>query len=91
MFEEMAEKVLNELAIKLEGMEELEVNLSEGVLTIKAQNGDYAINKHIATQSIWYSSPVSSLKYFILNGEIFVDKKNLQITLDKALFSDLLV
>ena len=88
-FDMEAESFLNELLVKLEEFQELEVRLEEGVLTIKAENGDYAINKHSITSSIWYSSPVSSLKYFALKDGVFVDKKNHTLSLEAALFEDL--
>lgn len=88
-FEEIAEDELFRIFEILEKDDNLEVNFSEGVLTIIAPNGEYAINKHLATKQIWFSSPVSSLKYFILQDGIFVEKKSLQLTLEEAIFTDL--
>lgn len=88
-FEILAEKALLELSVKLEEVEELEITLSEGVLTLQAPNGDYAINKHLASQQIWYSSPVSKLKYFIYQNGKFVEKKEGVLELEQALLQDL--
>ncbi len=88
-FEKLAEEELARISEMLEQDENLEVNLSEGVLTVKALNGDYAINKHMATQQIWFSSPVSHLKYFVLKDGKFLEKKSLQLTLEDAITIDL--
>ena len=88
-FEKVAEEELERIFEILEKDEDLEVNLAEGVLTIKALNGDYAINKHMATNQIWFSSPVSSLKYFVLHDGRFLEKKSLQLTLEDAITIDL--
>lgn len=87
-FEFEAEKHLSLIAEKLENNEDIEVNLQDGILTIKAKNGDYAINKHLATEKIWFSSPVSNLKYFSLKDGKFVDEKS-GIELEEALLKDL--
>ena len=89
-FEIVAIKMLNDLYEELDKMEELEVELTDdGVLTISAQNGEYVINKHFVTKQIWYSSPVSTLKYFnYITGE-FVERNNNKLTLQEALFNDI--
>lgn len=89
-FDIIAKKYLNDLYSELDLIEELEVDLTDdGVLTIAAENGEYVINKHFITKQIWYSSPVSSLKYFnYLNGE-FVERKDPALTLRQALINDI--
>ncbi len=89
-FEIIAQQFLQDLYEELELMEDLEVELTDdGVLSIKSQNGDYVINKHYVTQQIWYSSPVSSLKYFVYKNDNFVEKRNENLTLREALFNDI--
>ena len=91
MFEIEAEKFLLELVAKIEEkFEDVDVDFHEGVLSISTKQGNYAINKHSVTQSIWFSSPVSSLKYFILQNGVFVDKKNYNLTLEDAILNDLI-
>ena len=89
-FEIVAKKFLEDLYAELDLIEDLEVELTDdGVLTISAHNGDYVINKHFITKQIWYSSPVSSLKYFnYIDGE-FVERSNNKLTLKEALLSDI--
>ena len=88
-FEKLAEEELERIFEMLEKDETLEVTFADGVLTIKALNGDYAINKHMATEQIWFSSPVSSLKYFVFKDGKFLEKKSLQLTLEEAITIDL--
>jgi frataxin-like iron-binding protein CyaY len=47
------------------------------------------LNKHFVTKQIWYSSPVSSLKYFNYIDGKFLERNNQNLTLEKALFDDL--
>ena len=71
-------------------IENLEVDLADdGVLIITAPNGEYVINKHFITKQIWYSSPVSRLKYFnYIDGE-FVERNDCTLKLKDALMEDL--
>lgn len=89
-FEIIAQKFLEDLYEELDLMEDIEVELTDdGVLSIKAFNGDYVINKHYVTKQIWYSSPVSSLKYFIYKNGNFIEKNNNMLSLKEALFIDI--
>lgn len=89
-FDIIAKKFLNDLYSELDVFENLEVDLADdSVLTITAPNGEYVINKHFATKQIWYSSPVSRLKYFnYINGE-FVERNDNTLTLKIALMADI--
>ena len=89
-FDIIAKKVLNDLYSELDVLENLEVDLTDdSVLTITAPNGEYVINKHFATKQIWYSSPVSKLKYFkYINGE-FVERNDYTLKLKDALMEDI--
>lgn len=89
-FDIVSKKALLDLHSKVEDMEEIEAELTDdGVLSITAKNGEYVINKHFATKQIWYSSPVSSLKYFNFKKNRFVERNNPDLTLEDALFKDL--
>lgn len=89
-FDIIAKKYLNDLYMELDLIEDIEVDLTDdGVLTIVADNGEYVINKHFITKQIWYSSPVSSLKYFnYINGD-FIERKETNLTLKQALMNDI--
>ncbi len=45
---------------------QLDVEYSDGILSvvIEATNQTYIINRHAASQKIWYSSPFSGADYF---------------------------
>jgi frataxin-like iron-binding protein CyaY len=89
-FEIIAKKFLQDILLILEEMPDIEAELTDdGVLSIVANNGEYVINKHYITKQIWYSSPVSKLKYFIYSEDNFVDKNNPKLTLKEALLNDL--
>jgi frataxin-like iron-binding protein CyaY len=86
-FEAIAGKFLENLYDILSDREEIEVEISEGVMTIIAPNGHYAINLHNATKQIWYSSPISFTGKFSLKDGKFYDEKGREI--EERLFSDL--
>jgi frataxin-like iron-binding protein CyaY len=89
-FELIAKKTLEDLYEKLDKQESLDIELTDdGVLMISAPNGEYVLNKHFVTKQIWYSSPVSSLKYFNYIDGKFLEKNNRNLTLEQALFDDL--
>src|SRR5262245_28086510 len=72
-FESIAEHSLEELAELLELSDTkgvLEVEYSDGVLTITLpMNKQYVINRHRVTEKLWWSSPLSGAKYFVLDPE----------------------
>ena len=79
-FEEIAETVLNNLLDVLEAKDsdhDLDIDLLNGVLTIGLLNGqEYVINRHVPTQQIWVSSPLSGATHFDLQGEVFSTNSN---------------
>ena len=82
-FLELAEKTLIELADFIENNDEksiFDVEYSDGILNIEifGQNKIYVINKHGASQKIWFSSPVSGADYFSYHSQKrqWLDKNN---------------
>ncbi len=60
---------LAKLAEKVEAQDpsaKLDVEYSDGILTIiiEATAQSYVINRHAASQKIWYSSPITGADYF---------------------------
>lgn len=66
----LADECLEHISEVLQSMEDdspllEETNYGDGVLEIDCgDKGTFVINKHYATQQIWYSSPVSGAHYF---------------------------
>ena len=68
-FLELSGKTLIQLADFIENNDEksiFDVEYSEGILNIEvfASKQNYVINKHSASQKIWFSSPISGADYF---------------------------
>ncbi len=68
-FYTLAEAALTKLADDIEKMDKnsaLDIEYSDGILNIviESTGKTYVINKHSASQKIWYSSPVSGADYF---------------------------
>ena len=73
-FLELAQNSLIELADFIENNDEksiFDVEYSDGILNIEifGLNKVYVINKHGASQKIWFSSPISGADYFSWNFE----------------------
>ena len=71
-FEVFAEKILLKIADFIEDNDKdsiFEVDYIDGILEIKIfdRGQKYVINKHRASQKIWFSSPNSGAKYFVYN------------------------
>ncbi len=88
------ETVLNSLAGKIENRDKnskLDVEYSDGILTIviEATSQTYVINRHAASQKIWYSSPFSGADYFSFDeaSQNWLDSKG--EGLEEKLFSEL--
>ncbi len=69
----------------------LDVEYSDGILTIviEASAETYVINRHSASQKIWYSSPITGADYFSFDekSEKWLDAKGEE--LEVKLFSEL--
>jgi iron donor protein CyaY len=69
----------------------LDVEYSDGILTIaiEASSQTYIINRHAASQKIWYSSPITGANYFSFdeNSGNWLDSKSEELS--KKLFSEL--
>ncbi|MFT6106242.1 MAG: CyaY protein [Rickettsiales bacterium] len=68
-FLELSEKELIALADEIENNDAkslFDVEYSDGILNIEIFSSEqiYVINKHSASQKIWFSSPVSGANYF---------------------------
>lgn len=96
----MSDDTLNELADFFEEVfegienEDLDLNFSDGVMTIKLgpELGTYVINKQTPNRQIWLSSPTSGPKrYDFVNGQWIYshDNGNLYKLLEKELSSAL--
>lgn len=69
----------------------LDVEYSDGILKIivEASSQTYVINRHSASQKIWYSSPLSGADYFSFdaNSVKWLDSKGEELS--QKLFSEL--
>lgn len=93
-FLELAEETLINLADFIENNDEksiFDVEYSDGILNIEIfdENKFYVINKHSASQKIWYSSPVTGADYFAYDekNQKWLDKNNNE--LEKTLIDEL--
>lgn len=74
-FEIFAEKILLKIADHIEDNDEdsiFEIDYLDGILDIKifATGQKYVINKHRASQKIWFSSPNTGAKYFAYDANL---------------------
>lgn len=79
----LAEEILVKLADDIEEMDKdavLEVEYMDGILNIVIEETSqtYVINKHSASQKIWYSSPLTGANYFAYDAssQKWLDDKN---------------
>ncbi len=83
-FHNLCDEFLENLAEQIESKDKnskLDVEYSDGILTIKLEDSGktYIINRHSASQKIWYSSPFSGANYFSFN-EKWLDSKGEEIS-----------
>lgn len=83
-FLELSEKELIKLADEIENNDKnslFDVEYSDGILNINvfASNQTYVINKHSASQKIWFSSPISGANYFAFSNKKWLDDKNREL------------
>ena len=82
---------LSELIEATDKNSKLDVEYSDGILTIivEATSQTYIINRHAASQKIWYSSPLSGADYFAFdeNSAKWLDSKGEE--LEEKLSSEL--
>ena len=82
---------LTEAVEALDKNSQLDVEYSDGILKIvvEATKQTYIINKHSASQKIWYSSPLSGADYFSFDeaSENWLDAKGEELS--EKLFSEL--
>ena len=58
---------------------DLEIDYSGEVLNITTKIGQYVINRNIAAQEMWLSSPVSGPNHFAFDGENWLTKSNINL------------
>jgi iron donor protein CyaY len=92
----ISEKKLIEIADKIDEIDSQSIfdcDYADGILTIKSfDNGEtYVINKHSASQKIWFSSPISGADYFSYKmlEEKWLNDKGQDLT--KKLFSEITI
>lgn len=93
-FLELSEKALITLADFIENNDDksiFDVEYSDGILNIEvfASRKNYVINKHSASQKIWFSSPISGADYFSYDNESqkWLDKNSEELS--KILLNEL--
>lgn len=93
-FYTISDETLTKLADDVEGMDKeavLEVDYMDGILNIiiEETSQTYVINKHSATQKIWYSSPLTGADYFVYdeNSQEWLDDKKDELS--QKLFTEL--
>lgn len=93
-FLQRCENTLNKLSEELEKHDKnskLDVEYSDGILTIviESTSKTYIINRHGASQKIWYSSPFTGADYFSFdkNSQNWLDSKGEK--LEEKLFTEL--
>jgi iron donor protein CyaY len=94
-FLKRCEACLIELCQRIEEADknsQLDVEYSDGILSvvIEATNQTYIINRHGASQKIWYSSPFTGANYFSFDENLqkWLDSKSDE--LEQKLFLELL-
>ena len=83
-FLELSEKELISLADEIENNDPkslFDVEYADGILniTVFSSNQIYVINKHSASQKIWFSSPISGANYFSYSNQKWLDDKNREL------------
>lgn len=93
-FLSLCDSSLIDLFEKIENLDKnskLDVEYSDGILTIIVEETSqtYVINRHAASQKIWYSSPLSGADYFACDEQSkkWLDSKGQE--LEEKLFSEL--
>ncbi len=94
-FYELCESTLSKLleAIELKDKHSnLDAEYSDGILNIKIDetNQTFVINRHSASQKIWYSSPISGADYFSYDNNLAKWINSKQEVLEEKLLKELL-
>jgi frataxin len=91
VFHNVSESTLEELAESLyeleNSLDDFDVNVSQGVLTIKLgscfDNKTWVINKQTPNRQLWWSSPISGPRRFEYTGNQLVFSKQSPISLSQ--------
>lgn len=92
-FSNLCDQKLNEIAEAIELKDknsQLDVEYADGILTIiTLDSKTYIINRHSASQKIWYSSPISGADYFSFDDESnkWINSNNKELS--EKLFAEL--
>jgi iron donor protein CyaY len=91
-FLHQTEKELIRLADKIESQDKnslFDVEYADGILNIEifSTKQIYVINKHSASQKIWFSSPISGANYFSYSNNKWLDDKGKE--LEEVLLNEL--
>lgn len=93
-FYKLCDDTLIKLSADVEAQDKnskLDVEYSDGILTIVVEESSktYIINRHTASQKIWYSSPISGADYFSFDEKsaTWLDSKSEELS--QKLFSEL--
>ncbi len=83
-FLELSENELIKLADEIENNDSkslFDVEYADGILNINVFASDqvYVINKHSASQKIWFSSPISGANYFSYSNQKWLDDKGREL------------
>ena len=85
-FLELSEQELIKIADEIENNDKnslFDVEYSDGILNIEIfkTGAQYVVNKHSASQKIWFSSPISGANYFSFNNEKekWLDEKGMEL------------
>jgi iron donor protein CyaY len=86
-FYTLSDSTLTKLADNIESLDQeslLDIEYSDGILNIviESTNQTYVINRHSASQKIWYSSPISGADYFSFDqsSNKWLDSKNTELS-----------
>eukprot|EP00808_Paulinella_micropora_P013645 g7159.t1 len=68
VFHTESDKVLHVIEDTLDDSDDIELRLSDGVLSINTPRGTFVLNKHGVTRQIWLSSPLSGPSKYNYHG-----------------------
>lgn len=75
-FDQLADRTLHALVDQIGELDDVEADLSQGVLTVKFEDGKrYVINSHRAARQIWMAAE-SSAWHFDWNGSQWISTKS---------------
>ncbi len=82
-FNQLATDYIEKIAEKIEQQDKnylLEIECNDGVLEVSSKKGIYVINRHQASEKIWYSSPFTGANYFSYKGGEWLDAEGKKLS-----------